>query len=155
MVRPMYLNAKGIYIVVGGPYGRWIAPLDRVINTLRAAAASCLCYSRSYCFPAGVAKDGGGHVCSRFCSGWEAQSVGGTQAGPTHQNVRWFGATTMTKKLVQLAVVFGALCAAAAAQSPSPIPSDEEIRKILVQRIDDAKQSVGIVVGVIEPKGRR
>ena len=61
----------------------------------------------------------------------------------------------MTKKLVQLAVVFGALCAAAAAQSPSPIPSDEEIRKILVQRIDDAKQSVGIVVGVIEPKGRR
>jgi CubicO group peptidase (beta-lactamase class C family) len=42
-----------------------------------------------------------------------------------------------------------------AAQSVSPVPSDEEIRKILIQRIDEAKQSVGIVVGVIEPAGRR
>src|SRR5215475_5009047 len=40
-------------------------------------------------------------------------------------------------------------------QSVSPVPSDEEIRKILIQRIDEAKQSVGIVVGVIEPSGRR
>jgi CubicO group peptidase (beta-lactamase class C family) len=40
-------------------------------------------------------------------------------------------------------------------QAASPVPSDDEIRKILVQRIDVAKQSVGIVVGVIEPQGRR
>jgi CubicO group peptidase (beta-lactamase class C family) len=33
--------------------------------------------------------------------------------------------------------------------------SDAEIRKILVDRIDAQKQSVGIVVGVIEPSGRR
>ena len=59
----------------------------------------------------------------------------------------------MMKKLVQVAVMVVAFGAAAAAQSP--VPSNEEIRKILVQRIDEAKQSVGIVVGVIEPSGRR
>lgn len=51
----------------------------------------------------------------------------------------------------------------AGAQSPvnspvppnSPVPSDSEIRKILVERIDTFHQGVGIVVGVIEPQGRR
>ena len=33
--------------------------------------------------------------------------------------------------------------------------SDDEIREILVKRIDQQKQAVGIVVGVIEPNGRR
>jgi D-alanyl-D-alanine-carboxypeptidase/D-alanyl-D-alanine-endopeptidase len=42
----------------------------------------------------------------------------------------------------------------ALAQTPA-VPSDAEIRKILVDRIDVQKQSVGIVVGVIEPAGRR
>jgi CubicO group peptidase (beta-lactamase class C family) len=37
----------------------------------------------------------------------------------------------------------------------APIPSDTEIRKILVERIDAQHQGVGIVVGVIEPAGRR
>jgi CubicO group peptidase (beta-lactamase class C family) len=37
----------------------------------------------------------------------------------------------------------------------SPLPADAEIRRILIERIDTDKQSVGIVVGVIEPKGRR
>jgi len=31
----------------------------------------------------------------------------------------------------------------------------DEIFKILVRRIDQQKQAVGIVVGVIEPNGRR
>ena len=35
------------------------------------------------------------------------------------------------------------------------VAPDEEIRGILVQRIDADQQSVGIVVGVIEPAGRR
>jgi serine-type D-Ala-D-Ala carboxypeptidase/endopeptidase len=35
------------------------------------------------------------------------------------------------------------------------IPPDDEIRNILVKRIETDKQSVGIVVGVLEPKGRR
>ncbi len=36
-----------------------------------------------------------------------------------------------------------------------PVPSDGEIRKILVERIDKDHQSVGIVVGILEPTGRR
>ncbi len=50
------------------------------------------------------------------------------------------------------------LCAASAAAQPvpnSPVPPDSEIRKILVERIDTFHQGVGIVVGVIEPQGRR
>jgi CubicO group peptidase (beta-lactamase class C family) len=45
----------------------------------------------------------------------------------------------------------------AEAQSPpnSPVPPDSEIRKILVERIDTFHQGVGIVVGVVEPQGRR
>jgi serine-type D-Ala-D-Ala carboxypeptidase/endopeptidase len=34
-------------------------------------------------------------------------------------------------------------------------PADSEIRQILVNRIDKDKQGVGIVVGVIDAKGRR
>jgi D-alanyl-D-alanine-carboxypeptidase/D-alanyl-D-alanine-endopeptidase len=42
------------------------------------------------------------------------------------------------------------------AESPAlAIPSDQYIRDILIKRIDTDKQGVGIVVGVIEPKGRR
>ena len=37
----------------------------------------------------------------------------------------------------------------------SPVPPDSEIRKILVDPIDRDKQSVGIVVGLIESTGRR
>ena len=43
----------------------------------------------------------------------------------------------------------------AGAQSVRQVPADSEIRKILVDRVDKYKQSVGIVVGVIEPQGRR
>lgn len=45
---------------------------------------------------------------------------------------------------------------AAMAQTPaSPVPSNEEIRKILADRLGENKDRVGIVVGVIEPAGRR
>jgi serine-type D-Ala-D-Ala carboxypeptidase/endopeptidase len=41
-------------------------------------------------------------------------------------------------------------------QAPQPaMPSDADIRQILVDRIDVQQQSVGIVVGVIGPDGRR
>jgi D-alanyl-D-alanine-carboxypeptidase/D-alanyl-D-alanine-endopeptidase len=39
--------------------------------------------------------------------------------------------------------------------SESAVPPDSEIRKILVDRIDTRHQSVGIVVGVVDPQGRR
>jgi serine-type D-Ala-D-Ala carboxypeptidase/endopeptidase len=38
---------------------------------------------------------------------------------------------------------------------PLPVPSTDEIREILVKRVDQQKQAVGIVVSVIEPNGRR
>jgi serine-type D-Ala-D-Ala carboxypeptidase/endopeptidase len=38
---------------------------------------------------------------------------------------------------------------------PSTVPGTDEIREILLRRIDHQKQAVGIVVGVIEPDGRR
>jgi CubicO group peptidase (beta-lactamase class C family) len=37
----------------------------------------------------------------------------------------------------------------------SPAPTDAEIRKILADRIEIARQSVGMVAGVIDPQGRR
>src|SRR5262245_6214988 len=41
------------------------------------------------------------------------------------------------------------------ATAQSSLPSNDEIRKILVDRIDRDRQSVGIVVGIIEPGVRR
>jgi D-alanyl-D-alanine-carboxypeptidase/D-alanyl-D-alanine-endopeptidase len=38
---------------------------------------------------------------------------------------------------------------------PLTVLSTDEIREILVKRVDQQKQAVGIVVGVIEPDGRR
>jgi serine-type D-Ala-D-Ala carboxypeptidase/endopeptidase len=45
--------------------------------------------------------------------------------------------------------------AAQATASSGAAPSDAEIRRILAERIDAQKQGVGIVVGVIDPHGRR
>src|SRR5436190_201374 len=38
---------------------------------------------------------------------------------------------------------------------PLTVLSNHEIREILIKRIDQQKQAVGIVVGVIDPNGRR
>jgi serine-type D-Ala-D-Ala carboxypeptidase/endopeptidase len=35
------------------------------------------------------------------------------------------------------------------------VPGSEEIRKILVRRVDHQKQAVGIVLGIVDPNGRR
>jgi serine-type D-Ala-D-Ala carboxypeptidase/endopeptidase len=63
----------------------------------------------------------------------------------------------MTRGLLSFTFGTMLLAATAAAQSvqDSSVPSDSEIREILVERIDSARQSVGIVVGIIEPVGRR
>ena len=64
---------------------------------------------------------------------------------------------TTTRRV--LAIPLGTLLSATiiTAQSPAnpPVPSDADIRKILVERIDTQRQSVGLVVGVIDPTGRR
>ena len=59
------------------------------------------------------------------------------------------------KKILVLMTVALLLAANATAQtvSESPIPSDAEIRKILVDRIDTARQSVGIVVALLNRPG--
>ncbi|HKI20454.1 MAG TPA: hypothetical protein VKA15_21375 [Isosphaeraceae bacterium] len=44
---------------------------------------------------------------------------------------------------------------ASEAGEKSTVPSDAEIRRILVDRIDVQHRSVGIVVGIISPEGRR
>ena len=41
------------------------------------------------------------------------------------------------------------------AAQAAPLASDAEIRRMLVERIDVQRQSVGIVAGVVEPAGRR
>ena len=64
---------------------------------------------------------------------------------------------TTTRRV--LAIPLGMLLSATiiTAQSPAnpPVLSDGDIRKILVERIDTQRQSVGLVAGVIEPTGRR
>ena len=60
----------------------------------------------------------------------------------------------MIAKLLLLSAVC-VFCALAQTPDASPVPSDSEIRGILAKRIDEFHQSVGIVVGVIEPSGRR
>jgi CubicO group peptidase (beta-lactamase class C family) len=62
---------------------------------------------------------------------------------------------TAKKQVLILTFILAVFASQIFGQTASPVPSDDEIRKILVQRIDVAKQSVGIVVGVIEPQGRR
>jgi CubicO group peptidase (beta-lactamase class C family) len=55
-------------------------------------------------------------------------------------------------------IVIAVAAVTAAAQSVPPassVPPDEEIRRILAERVDTHRQSVGIVVGVIGPAGRR
>jgi D-alanyl-D-alanine-carboxypeptidase/D-alanyl-D-alanine-endopeptidase len=57
------------------------------------------------------------------------------------------------------ALTVGTILSAALLNAQTPgstsISIDAEIRKILVERIDIQRQSVGLVVGVIEPAGRR
>jgi len=63
----------------------------------------------------------------------------------------------MTRGQVVIGIGFLFLLSGMFGQTPanSPIPPDPEIRGILRDRIDKYKQSVGIVVGMIGPDGRK
>ena len=65
----------------------------------------------------------------------------------------------MTRHWQAFGVVLVALScvlpARAQSSAPTGIVSDAEIRKILAERVDTYRQGVGMVVGVIEPAGRR
>jgi CubicO group peptidase (beta-lactamase class C family) len=64
-------------------------------------------------------------------------------------------------KRLLVSVLFGTLAALVAtvasgqAASTPSFPSDADIRKLLVDRIDNQHQSVGIVIGLIGPEGQR
>lgn len=64
------------------------------------------------------------------------------------------GMKTYIRSLAYLLVIFVTIIPARS-QSNAAMPSDTEIRQILVDRIDTYHQGVGIVVGVIDPSGRR
>jgi serine-type D-Ala-D-Ala carboxypeptidase/endopeptidase len=57
--------------------------------------------------------------------------------------------------VLALATITLLRCAVAESTANAAIPADSEIRQLLVDRVDKEHQSVGIVVGVIEPAGRR
>ena len=63
----------------------------------------------------------------------------------------------MIRKVVHCLSAMAMSMAIARAQEPSvsPVPPDAEIRNVLAQRIDEFHQSVGIVVGMIGPNGRK
>ena len=61
----------------------------------------------------------------------------------------------MTKRLATLILLLQAFAASVYAQEAPGIPADVDIRRLLAERIDDQKRSVGIVVGVVGPEERR
>lgn len=68
-----------------------------------------------------------------------------------HGRLSWSG----RRAGLALAALLGVGAPVAAQSPPSSAASDGEIRGILAERIDVQRQSVGIVVGVVEPAGRR
>jgi D-alanyl-D-alanine-carboxypeptidase/D-alanyl-D-alanine-endopeptidase len=56
--------------------------------------------------------------------------------------------------LLVVMILMASIVSAKSSSDPR-IPSDSEIRRILSERIDERKQSVGIVVGIVGPEGRR
>jgi serine-type D-Ala-D-Ala carboxypeptidase/endopeptidase len=54
-----------------------------------------------------------------------------------------------------LAIVFSPSPARGQSPAATPAPSDEEIRQMLIKRLGPSSDRVGIVVGIIEPAGRR
>jgi len=61
----------------------------------------------------------------------------------------------MLRSFVGWLLIASVSVVSAVAQEAPPVPSNAEIRKILAERIDKETRGVGIVVGVIEPAGRR
>jgi serine-type D-Ala-D-Ala carboxypeptidase/endopeptidase len=86
------------------------------------------------------------------------RSVPGPAGFPSNLDGFLGGCMNPTELLTVLAVII-LLVAETGAQAtgppPSALPSDAEIRQILGDRIDIQRKSVGMVVGIITPQGRR
>jgi serine-type D-Ala-D-Ala carboxypeptidase/endopeptidase len=62
----------------------------------------------------------------------------------------------MNKSILLLAIaLFSSSISWSQTAAQSPIPSDEQIRTILIERLGEYQDRVGIVVGMIDPAGRR
>ncbi|MEI2301169.1 serine hydrolase [Ensifer sp. MJa1] len=70
-------------------------------------------------------------------------------------NPKWVSYIFTMRHLVLNWIFLMALGTTAHANPPSFAPTDADIRKILAERIDEQKQSIGIVVGIIDADGRR
>jgi CubicO group peptidase (beta-lactamase class C family) len=53
------------------------------------------------------------------------------------------------------ALLGGSVLAQPPAPAPTTLPSDEEVRKILADRVGDPKRGIALVAGLIDEKGRR
>ena len=58
-------------------------------------------------------------------------------------------------RLCTLAILFMTAPAVAQTAAPAPIPTDAEIRQMLVTRVETQRQASGIVVGIVDATGRR
>ena len=65
----------------------------------------------------------------------------------------WQPVKTLPVAAIALSMVANATTSIA--ESRKVFPSDDEIRKILVERVGANENEIGIIVGVIEPRGRR
>jgi hypothetical protein len=57
--------------------------------------------------------------------------------------------------LIVIVLFISSIALSQTVAAQSPVPSDDQIRKILQERLGKYQDRVGIVVGVIEPAGRR
>src|SRR5688572_23142555 len=109
--------------------------------------------------------DGSGHRLVRVhlalepvgCALARRRAAEGRRAGgaavtrPRRHTKSRFGGMASALALMLMSSVLSAQGPSAA----SPVPTDDEIRRIIAERVDKHRQSIGIVVGVIEPAGRR
>jgi D-alanyl-D-alanine-carboxypeptidase/D-alanyl-D-alanine-endopeptidase len=75
--------------------------------------------------------------------------MNGAHSGTEVKQLWW----TYQVLLVVLTLTWTA--ARAAPGASASIPAEEEIRRILVERVDVQRRSLGLVVGVVTPEGRR
>ena len=61
----------------------------------------------------------------------------------------------MTRRALLTVLAVAVFSGSPFAQVPVGVIPSAEIQKILAERVDTYRQSVGVVVGVIEPSGRR
>ena len=61
----------------------------------------------------------------------------------------------MTQQIKTVVALLLACVACSGAEPAPPVPGDTEIGRLLVERVDNERRSLGIVIGVIEPGARR